>query len=61
MDVLKHPMFLASKIEKVGRERLQRCRTHLLMRMTIVVMIAARKTKPPKTPKAMIPPAKNMS
>ena len=21
MDVLKHPMFLASKIEKVGRER----------------------------------------
>jgi len=26
------------------------------MRMTIVVMIAARKTKPPKTPKAMIPP-----
>ena len=24
--------------------------------MTIVVMIAARKTKPPKTPRAMIPP-----
>ena len=45
----------------MGRERLQRCRTHLLMRMTIVVMIAARKTKPPKTPKAMIPPAKKES
>ena len=40
---------------------MQRCRTHLLMRMTIVVMIAARKTKPPKTPKAMIPPEKKES
>lgn len=54
-------MFLVSKIEKEGRERLQGCRTHLLMRMTIVVMIAARKTKPPKTPKAMIPPEKKES
>ena len=42
------------------REKLERCRTHLLMRMTMVVMIAARKTKPPKTPKAMIPPAKKV-
>ena len=54
-------MFLVSKIEKEGREKLQGCRTHLLMRMTIVVMIAARKTKPPKTPKAMIPPEKKES
>ena len=33
----------------------ERC-TYLRMRMTIVVMMAARKTKPPKTPRAMIPP-----
>jgi hypothetical protein len=32
--------------------------TYLLMRMTMVVMMAARKTKPPNTPSAMIPPVK---
>ena len=30
--------------------------TDLLIRMTMVVMMAARKTKPPKTPRAIIPP-----
>ena len=32
---------------------------YLLIRMTIVVMMAARKTNPPKTPRAMIPPKIN--
>ena len=30
--------------------------TYLLIRMTMVVMMAARKTNPPKTPRAIIPP-----
>ena len=29
---------------------------YLLIKMTIVVIMAARKTKPPKTPKAIMPP-----
>ena len=32
--------------------------THLLMRMTIVVMMAARNTNPPNTPRAIMPPAR---
>ena len=31
---------------------------YLLISMTMVVMMAARKTKPPNTPRAMIPPVK---
>ena len=31
--------------------------THLLMRMTMVVMMAARNTNPPNTPRAIMPPA----
>ena len=30
--------------------------TYLLIRMTMVVMMAAKKTKPPNTPRAIIPP-----
>ena len=30
--------------------------TYLLIRMTMVVMMAARKTNPPNTPRAIIPP-----
>ena len=33
---------------------------YLLMSMTIVVIMAARNTKPPKTPKAMIPPSNKL-
>ena len=31
-------------------------RSYLLIRITMVVMIAARNTKPPNTPRAIIPP-----
>lgn len=34
---------------------------YLLMRMTMVVMMAAKKTNPPKTPSAIMPPAKKES
>ena len=33
---------------------------YLRIKMTIVVMIAAKKTKPPKTPKAIMPPGKSI-
>lgn len=38
------------------RSRTRTRRTHLLTRMTIVVMTAARKTKPPKAPRATMAP-----
>ena len=38
------------------RERVVWMISYLLMRMTIVVMMAARNTNPPNTPRAIIPP-----
>ena len=59
-DALATSYVLGFKIGETEREKDCTCCAHLLMRMTIVVMIAARKTKPPKTPKAMIPPEKSV-
>ena len=41
---------------KGTRENIETIKTHLRMMMTMMVMTAARKTKPPKTPSAMMPP-----
>ena len=43
--------------EREGEEReMLASPAYLLIRMTMVVMMAARKTNPPNTPRAIIPP-----
>ena len=59
--LLKYPISKDGPIPKCQRGKWEKCFwPYLLMSMTIVVIMAARNTKPPNTPKAIIPPSNKL-